>query len=74
MLEARRMTGRWNESPVAMLSSLEMLGQPVHVSPSESSDLASAVCVPPLKVSASRVRLYIGIGRRLSYRDTSTNF
>jgi len=43
---------RWNESPVFMLNNLEMMGRPVRVSPSESSDLASAVVVPPIKVSA----------------------
>jgi predicted Zn-dependent protease len=41
---------RWNESPVFMLSNLEMMGRPVRVSPSESSDLSAAVWVPPLKV------------------------
>jgi len=43
---------RWNESPVSMLSNVEMLGTPVRVSPAESSDLDIAVWVPPLKVSA----------------------
>jgi len=43
---------RWNESPIFMLNNLEMMGRPVRVSPSESSDLASAVVVPPIKVSA----------------------
>lgn len=42
---------RWNESPVFMLSHLEAMGRPVRVSPSESSDLSSAVVVPPIKVS-----------------------
>lgn len=41
---------RWNESPVFILNNIEMMGQPVRVSPSESSDLSSAVWVPPLKV------------------------
>jgi predicted Zn-dependent protease len=41
---------RWNESPIFMLNNVEMMGQSVRVSPSESSDLASAVVVPPLKV------------------------
>jgi len=41
---------RWNESPVFMLNNVEMMGRPVRVSPSESSDLSSAVVVPPLKV------------------------
>lgn len=43
---------RWNESPVFMLSNLEMIGRPVRVSPSESSGLSSAVWVPPIKVGA----------------------
>ena len=41
---------RWNESPVFMLNNIEMLGQPVRISPSESSGLSNAVFVPPLKV------------------------
>jgi predicted Zn-dependent protease len=41
---------RWNESPIFMLNNVEMMGAPVRVSPSESSDLSSAVWVPPLKV------------------------
>jgi predicted Zn-dependent protease len=41
---------RWNESPIFILNNLEMMGAPVRVSPSESSDLAPAVWVPPLKV------------------------
>jgi predicted Zn-dependent protease len=41
---------RWNESPVFMLNNIEMMGRPVRVSPSESSDLSAAVHVPPLKV------------------------
>lgn len=41
---------RWNESPVFMLGNIEMIGRPVRVSPSESSEVASAVVVPPLKV------------------------
>ncbi len=41
---------RWNESPILMLNNIEMMGTPVRVSPSESSDLSSAVWVPPLKV------------------------
>ncbi|MGE0159879.1 MAG: TldD/PmbA family protein [Gemmatimonadales bacterium] len=41
---------RWNESPVFMLSNVEMMGRPVRVSPSESSEVAPAVVVPPLKV------------------------
>lgn len=43
---------RWNESPISLLNSIEMMGRPVRVSPSESSDLASAVWVPPIKASA----------------------
>jgi len=41
---------RWNESPIFMLNNVEMMGRPVRVSPSESSEIASAVVVPPLKV------------------------
>jgi predicted Zn-dependent protease len=41
---------RWNESPIFMLNNVEAMGRPVRVSPSESSDLSSAVTVPPLKV------------------------
>jgi len=41
---------RWNESPVFMLSNIEMMGAPVRVSPSESSEIAPAVVVPALKV------------------------
>jgi predicted Zn-dependent protease len=41
---------RWNESPVFMLNNLEAVGRPVRVSPSEASDVAPAVVVPPLKV------------------------
>lgn len=41
---------RWNESPIFMLNNVEMMGRPVRVSPSESSEIASAVIVPPLKV------------------------
>lgn len=41
---------RWNESPVFILNELEAIGRPVRVSPSEASDVASAVVVPPLKV------------------------
>jgi predicted Zn-dependent protease len=41
---------RWNESPVFMLNNIEMLGRPVRISPSESSDLANGVFVPALKV------------------------
>jgi predicted Zn-dependent protease len=41
---------RWNESPIFMLNNIEMMGQPVRISSSESSDLAPAVIVPPLKV------------------------
>jgi hypothetical protein len=41
---------RWNESPVFMLSKVELMGCPVRVSPSESSEVAPAVVVPRLKV------------------------
>jgi len=41
---------RWNESPVFMLNNIEMMGRPVRVSPSESSEVSAAVVVPPLKV------------------------
>ena len=41
---------RWNESPVFMLSNIDMMGRPVRVSPSESSEVSDAVVVPPLKV------------------------
>jgi predicted Zn-dependent protease len=41
---------RWNESPIFMLNNIEMMGQPVRVSPSESSGLAAATVVPALKV------------------------
>jgi predicted Zn-dependent protease len=41
---------RWNESPIFMLNNIEMMGAPVRVSPSESSGLAAATVVPPLKV------------------------
>jgi predicted Zn-dependent protease len=41
---------RWNESPIFMLNNVEMMGAPVRVSPSESSGLAAATVVPPLKV------------------------
>lgn len=41
---------RWNESPIFMLNNIEMMGRPVRISPSESSGVAPAVVVPPLKV------------------------
>jgi predicted Zn-dependent protease len=41
---------RWNESPIFMLNNVEMMGRPVRVSPSESSEISPAVVVPPLKV------------------------
>lgn len=41
---------RWNESPIFILNGIESMGQPVRVSPSESSGLSPAVIVPPLKV------------------------
>ncbi len=40
---------RWNESPIFMLNNVEMMGEPVRVSPSESSSLSAAVIVPPIK-------------------------
>lgn len=43
---------RWNESPIAMLNQVEMMGRPVRVSASESGDSGPAVIVPPLKVKA----------------------
>ena len=41
---------RWNESPIFMLNNVEMMGRPVRVSPSESSEVAATVVVPPIKV------------------------
>jgi predicted Zn-dependent protease len=41
---------RWNESPIFMLNNIEMMGEPVRISASESSGLTDAVVVPPLKV------------------------
>ena len=41
---------RWNETPISILNKIEMMGQPVRVSPSESGDLAPTVMVPALKV------------------------
>ena len=41
---------RWNESPIFMLNNIEMMGEPVRISASESSGLTNAVVVPPLKV------------------------
>lgn len=43
---------RWNESPIAMLNQVDMMGRPVRVSPGESGDTAPAVIVPALKVKA----------------------
>ncbi len=40
---------RFNESPLTMLGNLEILGQPVRVSASESGDIGQAVVVPPIK-------------------------
>ena len=40
---------RWNESPIFMLNNLEMMGQPVRVSSSESGSAGQAVVVPPIK-------------------------
>jgi predicted Zn-dependent protease len=41
---------RWNESPIALLNNIEMMGRPERVLASESGDVGSAVIVPPLKV------------------------
>jgi predicted Zn-dependent protease len=41
---------RWNESPIFMLNNIEMMGEPVRVSPGEASGLAAGTVVPPLKV------------------------
>ena len=41
---------RWNESPIFMLNNIEMMGEPVRISSSESSGLTNTVMVPPLKV------------------------
>jgi predicted Zn-dependent protease len=43
---------RWNESPIAMLNQVEMMGRPVRVSASESGDVGPAAIVPALKVKA----------------------
>jgi predicted Zn-dependent protease len=43
---------RWNESPIAILNQIDMLGRPVRVSASESGDIAPAVVAPALKVKA----------------------
>ena len=43
---------RWNESPIAMLNQVEMMGRPVRVSASESGDIGPAAIVPALKVKA----------------------
>ncbi len=40
---------RWNESPIFMLNNIELMGEPVRVSTSESGGLSSAVFVPPIK-------------------------
>lgn len=40
---------RFNESPLTMLNNLEMLGQSVRVSSSESGDVGQAVVVPAIK-------------------------
>jgi predicted Zn-dependent protease len=40
---------RWNESPIALLNNLEMMGRPVPVSASESGDVGWPLIVPPLK-------------------------
>lgn len=40
---------RWNESPIFLLNNIEMMGQPLRVSASESGDVGFAVVVPPIK-------------------------
>jgi predicted Zn-dependent protease len=40
---------RWNESPIAMLNNIEMMGRPVPVSTSESGDLGMPMMVPAIK-------------------------
>lgn len=40
---------RYNESPIFLLNNVEMMGEPVRVSSSESGGIASAVWVPPVK-------------------------
>jgi hypothetical protein len=41
---------RWNESPISILNSIEMMGRPERVSASESGDAGAAVVAPALKV------------------------
>jgi predicted Zn-dependent protease len=41
---------RWNESPINVLSNIEMIGRPERIMPSESGGVSQAVVVPPLKV------------------------
>jgi predicted Zn-dependent protease len=40
---------RWNESPIALLNNLEMMGRPVAVSASESGDVGWPLIVPAVK-------------------------
>jgi predicted Zn-dependent protease len=40
---------RWNESPIALLNHIEMMGQPIRVNASGSGDLGSNVVVPAIK-------------------------
>jgi predicted Zn-dependent protease len=40
---------RWNESPVAMLSNIEMMGRPVPVTSSESGDVGWPMIMPAVK-------------------------
>jgi predicted Zn-dependent protease len=40
---------RYNESPIFLLNNVEMMGEPVRVSSSESGGIAPAVWVPPIK-------------------------
>jgi predicted Zn-dependent protease len=42
---------RWNESPLNILTNLEMIGQPQRVLASEAGEVGPAVIVPPLKVT-----------------------
>lgn len=40
---------RFNESPITMLTNVEMMGRPIRVSSSESGDVGQSVVVPALK-------------------------
>lgn len=55
LVENGRITGsaqnlRWNDSPMNVLNNIEMMGRPQRVVGSESSSIAPAIVVPPLKV------------------------